>query len=149
MRIRGVVAALAVLPLVAGCEADFAAPRTAAECFAEASDSGGHHFSDGISGWNVAYSEKARPLGSSLTVYVCAPKDSPATVSVDAPPGVEVDPDPLEVSGDVDEVGELRLTVTAEMQETVYVSFRDESAGGGSTAVEIDADGDEWSLHPR
>ena len=149
MHLRAVAAALAVLPLATGCGADFAAPRTAAECFEAAPDSQGHHFADGVSGWNVAYSQDSRSVGSSLTVYVCAPTDFAGTVSVDAPDGVEVEPDPVEVSGDPDDVGELTITVNAEVHQTVQFEFRTDGAGGGTTGATIDSDGDEWSLHPQ
>ena len=151
MRIRRVVSVLVVLPLslVAGCGADFAVPRTAAECYEAAPDLQGHHLSDGVSGWNVAYAEASRQLGSGLTVYVCGPTDVAATVSIDAPPGVEVDPAELEVTGDPDALGSFEVTVTAKMEDTLHLDFRNEGGGGGTMAITIVTDDDEWSLAPR
>lgn len=70
-------------------------------------------------------------------------------MSIDAPPGVEVDPDELEVTGDPDELASFEVTVTDKVEDTLTLDFRNEGGGGGTMAITIVTDDDQWSLAPQ
>jgi hypothetical protein len=143
MRMLRAGAGVALLVPVTACGEPFVAPTTREEC--QQASPGFEGEADVSSGLLLAYSEEDHPLGSPGTLYVCLPRVGAATLSTEAPDGVEVDPDKLVLTGGSDVVPELEVTVEVGDEERLAVAY-DGDAMGATVFVVIEVDGDEWSF---
>lgn len=153
---------IALVVSVTACGGPFAAPTTRDECYAAGREQRGGHSADASSMWTMTYSQDSHALGSTATIYLCVPDDVPATVetrvedgelaatgSVAEAEGVVVDPATLVLTeGSSRGVPTLEVTVTGGDAHSLVVSYGSEG-GGGTSHVDIDVDGGEWSFAGR
>ena len=125
-----------------GC-GGFTRPTTQQECFDQASSSGSGGDADSI--WQLTYDDAAQQVGEATLVYVCLGPDTTATVTAQAPEGVQVSPDPLEVAGGAAAPAHFELLVTGQEGGGLEVTL-DTGEGGGTIGLDVVVDGDEWSL---
>lgn len=129
--------------LSSGCADEFAPPDTRAACFAQAGSSGGG--GDAGSIWDVAFPGDSRTTNEYLTIYVCVAVSGPATVTAEAPEGVEVEPDPMQIADGRQDVETIRVGVTGGEGGSLVLTL-DAQGDGGSVVLDVVVDGDEWSL---